>query len=582
MAEPFAVRALEIHSDYVWDFDWVSKALRFIRDHGMTALNLHRNDIVDRVTYPSRYFGGRRDRYQNIFERYQDIHRTLYKYTPTRRSGPYQRRDYLNRIVDIAARWNIEVYLQNKELFFHDVFLELNPRLTKNGAVCPNEPFWWEFVDTKYRELLEDVPGIAGVITAPATNESRLSIFGNRCECELCARATPESWFESLLSTMYRPLHGAGKLLVVRDFVFDSATQAELASVMQHLPGDVVISLKNTPHDYYPSFPDNPRIGQVGRHRQWIEFDSMGQYFGWGIAPSIMIEDMRRRFEHARRHGADGILIRTDWESLDAHSSFHTPNLINLYAGAMLGRDADTPAADIYRAWLVEREMLERGATEAEVDAAARWAQQLFEPSWSAVRGALYTNACVFSDSSTYPVSADHAWWLAEEKNSLRDWDPSKWDAMDPSEENVQRMIAEKDDAVLQVERMQQVLAAKPVAFTESAYTDLQQRFDIFHRYVRGFRAIATAIALTKFLVHGRGAGSDFAAAAPAMLQRSLGDLRQLAEEFREFSRATDHRYTVYILLGWERLEALHGDLSRRIAATAKLADDRGGGARPP
>ena len=102
----------------------------------------------------------------------------MYKYTPTRRSGPFQRRDYLNRIVDLAARSNIAVYLENKELFFHDIFLELNPQLTKHGAVCPNEPFWWEFVRTKYTELFEDIPGIAGIITAPATRESRLSILG--------------------------------------------------------------------------------------------------------------------------------------------------------------------------------------------------------------------------------------------------------------------------------------------------------------------------------------------------------------------------------------------------------------------
>jgi hypothetical protein len=568
----FRVRALEIHSDYAWDFDWVKKALLFIHDHDMTALHLHRNDIVDRVTYPARYFGGARPAYRNIFERYQDIHRALYKYTPTRRSGPYHRRDFLNRVVELASRWNIAVYLENKELFFHDIFLELNPQLTKNGAVCPNEPFWWEFIRTKYTELFEDIPGIAGIITAPATSESRLSIYGNRCRCEICQASTPQRWFAQLLDALYAPIHERGKTLVVRDFVFDRKTQSQLAEVMEKLPEDVVIALKNTPHDYYPTFPDNPRIGSVGRHRQWIEFDSMGQYFGWGIGPSIMVEDMRRRFGHAREQGAEGVLIRTDWESLDAHSAFHTPNLLNLYAGAALGKDMTTPAVAIYRQWLLEQGKIVEGASAAEIDACANWAQALLGRSWEAVRRALYTNGCVFSDSSTFPVSAGHAWWLAEEKNSLRDWDPSKRHAMDPTEENVLGILAEKDEALREVEEMQRVLASKPLALTPEADADLKERFDIFHRYVRGFRAIGRATALAKFVAADTAGTSAFAREARPMFDAALDDLLAIAEELRAFRQATDHRYTVYVLLGWERLEALHGDLTRLVAQPAPLA----------
>ncbi len=561
----FRVRALEIHSAYVWDFDWVKRAMAFIRSHDMTALNLHRNDIVDRVVYPARYFGGQRTSYRNIFERYQDIHRSLYKYTPTRRSGPYHRRDYLNRIVDLADRWNIEVYLQNKELWFHEIFLELNPQLVKDGTVCPNEPFWWDFVRTKYTELLEDVPGIAGIITAPATSESRLSISGNRCPCELCRGTTPQAWYAKLLTAMYEPITRSGKRLVVRDFVFDRKTQTELADIMEKLPDEVVIALKNTPHDYYPTFPDNPRLGHVGRHRQWVEFDAMAQYYGWGVGPSIMIDDIRRRLDVAQRHGAEGVLIRTDWESLDSHSCFHTPNVLNLYAGAALSIDRETPSADIYKAWLREEGLLVQGADAAAVDECARWAADLLGPSWEAIRRSLYTNDCVFSDSSTFPVSADHAWWLAEEKNSLRDWDPARWDAMDPSEENVQRIIAEKEEAVHLVEGMQRVLRTRPAALTEAAHADLAGRFDIFLRYVRAFREIGRATALAKFLSEGRAGDSAFSGRAPSMLEDALRALLDLAREFREFREKTDHRYAVYLLLGWERLEALHGDLTRRM-----------------
>src|SRR3546814_8753423 len=107
---------------------------------------------------------------------------------------------------------------------------------------------------------------------------------------------------------MYEPIHAAGKTLVVRDFVFDRKTQTEIATVMEELPEDVIIALKNTPHDYYPTFPDNPRIGNVGKHRQWVEFEVMAQYYGWGIGPSEMIEDTRKRLAYSDAHGVEGVL----------------------------------------------------------------------------------------------------------------------------------------------------------------------------------------------------------------------------------------------------------------------------------
>jgi hypothetical protein len=183
------------------------------------------------------------------------------------------------------------------------------------------------------------------------------------------------------------------------------------------------------------------------------------------------------------------------------------------------------------------------------------------------VQRALYTNGCVFSDSSSFPVSAAHALWLAEEKNSLRDWDASKWHAMDATEENVRVMLAEKDDAVREVQAMRGALASPPAALDPEALRDLEARFDIFHRYVRGFRAIGRAIALSRYVAANPDATGAFALEARAALPDALAELLALAREFRTFRDATDHRYSVYLLLGWERLEALHDDLARLASA---------------
>ena len=560
MTDAFRTRALELHSRYVWDFDRVKRALDFVAKQRMTALILHRNDIVDRIIWPAKFFGANGDE-RNIFERYRTIHRSLYKYTPTRRSGPYHRREYLRRIIELARRQGTEVWFQNKELFFHDIFLELRPELTKNGRICPSEPFWNDFIETKYTELFQELPGLTGVVTAPGTGESRLSISANRCTCELCATMTPRRWYGGLLNAMHRPIAKAGARLVVRDFVFDKKAQDALASSFDELPADVAISLKSTPHDYYPSFPDNARIGQVGNRPQWVEFDCMGQYFGGGLAPAIRTEQWRGRMERAKALGVEGLVFRTDWESLDGHSAFHTPNLINAYGGAALGRDLTASTRNAFASWLTGEGMLVEGATP---DEAAAWAEKLLGESWEIVRRALYTNDCVFNDSSTFPVGLDHAWWLAEEKNSLKDWDPSKADALRPDEANIRALLAEKDEAVARVQAVLPVLDNPPAGLAPAALEDLRWRMDVCHLYIRGFSGLGRALLLTRALV-AKPTGA-WASEARGLWDAALANLLVLADEFDAFAATTDHRYTVYVVLSSERLRTLHADLAARIS----------------
>jgi hypothetical protein len=98
------------------------------------------------------------------------------------------------------------------------------------------------------------------------------------------------------------PLKNRGKRLVVRDFIYTKEEQEQFAEALKVIPQEVVLSLKNTPHDFYPTFPDNPLIGRVGERPQWIEYDVNGQYFGWGVVPSIMFDDIEHRLAYGLDH----------------------------------------------------------------------------------------------------------------------------------------------------------------------------------------------------------------------------------------------------------------------------------------
>ncbi len=560
----FDLRAIEVHSSYAWDRRWIAKVLDFASANRLNALVLHRNDIVDQVVFPGLLFGVGPGRARNIFERYNAAFRAIYRFTPTRRSGPPLRRDYLRWVVEAARRLGIAVYLENKELSFPDVLLELHPELIKDGHGCPTDPFWWQFLTAKYTELLEDVPGIAGIITSAGTGESRISISSNRCTCRTCRATTPRQWYARLLGVIHGVLAAAGKRLVVRDFAFDRKSHEALAAGFEALPPDVALAIKNTPHDYYPTFPDNPLVAQVTARDKWIEFDAMGQYFGWGIGPATMLEDLRARMTRARAAGACGIILRTDWESLDGHTAFDTPNILNLYAGAALALDLETPDAAVYQRWLTDAGAFARGAGDTERAAAIDGLSRVFARNWDVVRRALFVQDCVFSDCSTFPVGYEQALWLSQEKNSLKDWVAAKADALAATEENMLRIVAEKDAALDLVRELRtQCRALAGGALTCEFAADIGARYEVFERYVRGFCALARLFAF----VHLREGGTDRRVVSRARFAAAVTEIDAVIALYEGMRGGALRTPAEEQLLNADRLRCFRDDAVRRWEA---------------
>ena len=69
-------------------------------------------------------------------------------------------------------------------------------------------------------------------------------------------------------------------------------------------------------------FPDNPAIGNCGKLNQWVEYDTWGQFFGLGVFPCSVAEDMSGRMKRYLERGATGVMLRTDWENMTQSSVF--------------------------------------------------------------------------------------------------------------------------------------------------------------------------------------------------------------------------------------------------------------------
>jgi len=565
----FKVRALEFHSMYILEYSTLVKALDFMQNTGLNTLILHRNDFIDLMVYPAKYFGGTKERYDNIYERFSDIYMNVATFTQYRKNSTYQRRALFKRVLFEAKRRGIDVYIENKELLFPEIMLEFHPELVKGGKVCASDPLWLEFLHYKYTEFFDEFPEIKGIITSVSTKESRASIVSNRCECERCKSISREEWFKNVLEAMYKPISKAGADFVVRDFVYHASTHNELASVLEKLPEDVIIALKNTPHDYYPTFPDNARIGNVGNHRQWIEFDVWGQFYGFGAAPCILIDDLRYRMDYAFQRGAEGVMLRVDWEHLDSHTCFNNLNLINLIAGARISSELDYDRESIYREYLEYMEFFDENATPDEKEQGIAWFGGLMDKTWDIVRKTAFVDGHVMNNCSCFPISYKTAIWTAVDHNSLRDWDPSRRDIFSPTEGNYRAVFAEKDEAGAQFRKLAAEFRKGSAGVSGECIDYVGWYFDAFRLYIEGCSRTAKAVYVVNYLLKAP-TGTAFWNEVKEAVPTVMAELAELIDVLDKFYESTDYPNIVYTALDADRVRCLHKDLSRILAEEIK------------
>ena len=530
----------------MWQWAQVKEALDFMAAHGLNGLIFHQNDLIDQLVVPTRYFPDE----------------LMLKRWPVRLHTIENNRQYINKVVRAASVRGIRFFLQVKELWFPDGLSELFPRLRNpDGSLCPNNPFWWEFLGEKMNELLTVVPGLAGVVVSAGTRESRVSISTNTCACQACRATAPVDWYARLLETMFEPLDARGKLLAVRDFSYSADQQGHMIRAAAECSDRIVISLKNTPHDYYPTFPDNPAIGRVGGLRQWIEFDTWGQFYGLGFFPAGVAEDMRRRMLHCRTEGASGISLRTDWEVITEGSSFNSLNMLNVFAGAALSSDLDTALDDVYRNWAAWglRSALKSGSSlcRPSIPANARAFEALrdfMRASWSVIEKTVFIRGHVFNEDCMFPDTIAKGFDEMVKIHGMDDWRPGASALVAVNADNIALILAEKETAVREAAALPGILEPDRLGLDTELTAELREMLDLYVYYVEGFSLCARVCYLTRLAVQTSDEEDTRRAKA------AISGLEDFSKKLAAYLTGTDYPHYVYWLLDHQRLESLAAD----------------------
>ena len=548
----FSFRGLEFHSSRMWQWAQVERALDFMQESGLNALIFHQNDIIDHLVFPMPFFP-----YEVMRARWS-----------VRMHSIYQNRKYMQKVVREAKRKDIGFYLEVKELWFHDNLLDVVPELRNvDGSICPANPFWPKFLDIKMRELLDVLPDLAGLIVSPGTRESRVSIAANTCTCERCKGLDPLEWYRGLLGAMRAPLVEKGKTLAVRDFSFTADHQSLMIEAAKACADDIIISLKNTPHDYYPTFPTNPCIGHTMGLRQWVEFDTWGQFWGLGFFPVGVVEDMQRRMRECQERGVDGIFLRTDWEVMTEAATFNSLNFLNVVAGAILARNIDADLDDIYRQWTnrgLYSPMLETSKMQAPVrptasDAADRL-KNFMRASWEVMEQAHYVRGHLFSEDGQWIETVKKSFSYMTEIHSRDHWEPGASARVQPTDENIEIIFAEKRQASEAVKRLPQILQPETLGLPHRMVEDLKTILRFYEIYVRGYELCCHAVYLTRKAELGQ-SGHDLEAA-----RATLPPLRNFARELVALHEGTSYPHHVYWLLDESRIDDLVADVETILA----------------
>ena len=552
----FNFRGYEIHGSRMWQQGQIDKALDFMKEYKLNALIFHENDLIDQLVFPEKYFDN-------------DI---LWANWPVRRQGVLYRRDYINGVIKKAKKYGVAFYLEVKEISAPDSIFEVKPELrTADGAICPNNPFWEEFLKVKLDELFDVFPDIAGIIVSLGTRESPVSIAANRCHCDLCQNTTDLEWYTKVIRAMYEPIHNNGKDLIVRDFAYTAEQQSLMIQACEAVSDDIIIALKAEPHDYYPTFPDNPEIGNTGKLREYIEFDTWGQFFGMGVAPMSLAEDIQRRLINAYEKKADGVWFRTDWELINDACVHCTPSLVNLYAGAMLSFNLDTPLDDVYQRWISEGLYSPmKTASQPQIPEhpsnpeAWKYFRDFMKASWKAFSKIGYVLGHQYLESDQAPYTIEKAFEVMVVIHSRDDWDPGASSRVSVTKENMEKIFAEKQEGIKETKAILGILSPDTLGLSESFCSDIKASIQGMEDFAIFCDAVTRAMYLTSYAEKTH-AADDISAAVS-----TEKELRKIADDFEKRYQNTEYPYYLYSRLHPARIRRFADNVALHISRIGK------------
>ena len=210
-----------------------------------------------------------------------------------------------------------------------------------------NEEFW-SWLKDDYRQMLSLCPNADGLVLTFIES-------GGRVEWQYSRMSVAQRLAKVISTVSDVVCKELGKKLWLRTFAYTAEEYAQIVesfSLIEWLP-QMGLMVKETPHDFFLTHPDNPLIGQLG-HPVLVEFDACGEYNGQGVILGTRPAQLNERWQRYKElPDVVGFCTRSD--RFEESQIVGTPMELNLYT---LLRASDTPGvstAKICRDFVAER-----------------------------------------------------------------------------------------------------------------------------------------------------------------------------------------------------------------------------------
>ena len=258
------------------------------------------------------------------------------------------KRALLERLTDSAHAAGIrEVVLWDHALYGLSYYPE-RFRTGPGGTIDLDDPAFWTWLKQDYREMLDRVPKVDGIVLTFVETGARAERQYSR------TMTTPQEKLAAVVNAVADVVIGERKLnLYARTFSYTHEEYRAIIGAVDRFHPGVRLLMKETPHDFFLTHPNDRYAGTIARPTV-IEFDAAGEFNGQGQIAITWPEYMLGRARDLlRRPHVIGYTARTD--RYGGTRLVGRPAEIDLYALARFVKDPNISADRVTAEFVTSR-----------------------------------------------------------------------------------------------------------------------------------------------------------------------------------------------------------------------------------
>jgi hypothetical protein len=191
---------------------------------------------------------------------------------------------------------------------------------------------------------------------------------------------------------------------------------------------------------------------------------------------------------------------------------------------------------------------------------AAEKLKAFMQACWSVIEKALYVRGHVFNYSSQYQQSIASIHNVMQNWHGREQWDPGSSRNLEPTEENLRIIFAEKRAAVEEAGRLRAILQPETLGLPAAFVKEIDAMLDLYPVYARGFELSAHVYFTAQRALSSKDRGD-----AEAATEQQADILEAFRTELANRFEGTFYPHYVYWMMDPDRLRLLARDVRTQM-----------------